>query len=211
MDRESALDAAVRIARCLDRTVLAIQVPPGSGRTYAGAHMIRALVNAGKRVGVTANSHKVVCHLLEEVRDQAAAAGERIGLARKGDAEDEELHGITLFENNQDSLASLADDVQVLGGTSWLWARADAKAETLMANHNGDRTCASTTALAGEDLWWPTDSTANRSVRTTWCRSTDGNITEFGARRPTRLHQGRCTYSSYTKISLATQTRSCLQ
>jgi uncharacterized protein len=41
---------AVRIAGDLDETVLAIQGPPGAGKTYTGAQMIRALVAQGRRV-----------------------------------------------------------------------------------------------------------------------------------------------------------------
>ena len=59
----------------LDRTTLAIQGPPGAGKTYIGAQMIRALVRAGKRVGVTAGSHKVIRNLLDAVRTQERDAG----------------------------------------------------------------------------------------------------------------------------------------
>ena len=51
----------------LDRTTLAIQGPPGSGKTWCGARMILDLVAAGRKVGVTANSHKVIGKLLDEV------------------------------------------------------------------------------------------------------------------------------------------------
>ena len=40
---ETAGECAVRIATALDRTALAIQGPPGAGKTYVGAQMIRAL------------------------------------------------------------------------------------------------------------------------------------------------------------------------
>ena len=43
----------------LDATTLAIQGPPGSGKTYSGARMILELVRDGRRVGVTGSSHKV--------------------------------------------------------------------------------------------------------------------------------------------------------
>ncbi|MGZ8515499.1 MAG: TM0106 family RecB-like putative nuclease, partial [Candidatus Limnocylindrales bacterium] len=56
---EDGLHAARRLAVTLDRTVLAIQDPPGSGKTYSGARMIATLLRAGKRVGITSNSHKV--------------------------------------------------------------------------------------------------------------------------------------------------------
>jgi uncharacterized protein len=46
---ETPLDAAKRLLPLLDSSVLAIQGPPGSGKTYTAASMICDLVRAGKR------------------------------------------------------------------------------------------------------------------------------------------------------------------
>jgi hypothetical protein len=77
VDGEATLAAAVRIARNLDRRVFPVQGPPGAGKTYTGARMICALAREGKTVGITANSHKVIRNLLDEVvvaaREQGAA------------------------------------------------------------------------------------------------------------------------------------------
>ncbi len=64
---EDVVDAAVRLARGLDNGVLPIQGPPGTGKTFTGARMIVALAREGKRIGVTAVSHKVIRNLLEHV------------------------------------------------------------------------------------------------------------------------------------------------
>ena len=81
---ESLVDQAVRVATHLDRTTLAVQGPPGAGKTYVGAQMIRALVTAGKKVGVVAVSHKVIRNLLDAVRAQAIEAGENVRLGAQG-------------------------------------------------------------------------------------------------------------------------------
>jgi hypothetical protein len=77
VDGEATLAAAVRIARNLDRSVFPVQEPPGPGKTYTGARMICALAREGKTVGITANSHKVIRNLLDQVvvaaREQGAA------------------------------------------------------------------------------------------------------------------------------------------
>src|SRR5205823_13654968 len=105
----------------LDETVLAIQGPPGSGKTYCGARMISALLAQGKRVGVVATSHKVIRKLLDEVHaaNPAARIGHRI--------EDDGTTGaatVATFGNNDDARAALdSGAAQVLGGTAWLWAR----------------------------------------------------------------------------------------
>ncbi|MCJ7795553.1 MAG: TM0106 family RecB-like putative nuclease [Thermoleophilia bacterium] len=59
-DGEDTLAAARRLAPELDSGILPIQGPPGAGKTYAAARMICTLVKAGKKVGITAVSHKVI-------------------------------------------------------------------------------------------------------------------------------------------------------
>jgi predicted RecB family nuclease len=128
---ERATAFAERLVGDLDRTVLAIQGPPGSGKTYAGARMICALVKDGKRVGVTANSHKVIDHLLEEVLTQAASEGIVVRPAhRRSEDEDDDANGtrsdpaVAVVSNNGEALRMLqSGEADVLGGTAWLWAR----------------------------------------------------------------------------------------
>ena len=64
---QSAEEAARDLVTRLDRSYLAIQGPPGSGKTWTGARMILDLVAQGRKVGVTANSHKVIGKLLDDV------------------------------------------------------------------------------------------------------------------------------------------------
>lgn len=51
----------------LDRSFVAIQGPPGAGKTHNAAHLIYALITSGQRVGITATSHVAITHLLEKV------------------------------------------------------------------------------------------------------------------------------------------------
>src|SRR5690606_8914663 len=67
IEGEDAVHRACRLALALDHTTLAIQGPPGSGKTYTGARIVRELVKAGKRVGVVATGHKTIRHFLDEV------------------------------------------------------------------------------------------------------------------------------------------------
>ena len=82
-DHETGLAAATRVGLALDDAVLAIQGPPGSGKTYTGSRMIVELVRARKRVGVCANSHKVIGHLLDAVAEAATEAGVRLVIGQK--------------------------------------------------------------------------------------------------------------------------------
>jgi predicted RecB family nuclease len=116
---------ARRIAADLDRTTFAIQGPPGAGKTYCGAEMILELVGQGKRVGITANSHKVIRNLLDEVALHANRAGVPVALGHKCDDDDDvESAGVREFGDNASALAALqGNETQVLGGTAWMWAR----------------------------------------------------------------------------------------
>ena len=67
------------LAHGLDKSTLVIQGPPGTGKTYTGARLIIDLVRAGKRVGVTALSHKAIDNLCREI--EAAAVEETFTFA----------------------------------------------------------------------------------------------------------------------------------
>jgi predicted RecB family nuclease len=120
---ESEQAFAIRIVTDLDRTTLAIQGPPGAGKTYIGARMILALTRAGKKVGVNATSHKVIRNLLDDVLRYATPEDN----ARIAQKDDEDVDGpIRVFKKNETALeAILSGEVNVLGGTSWMWARED--------------------------------------------------------------------------------------
>ncbi len=152
---ESQVDRAVRLALHLDRTTLAVQGPPGSGKTYIGAQMIRGLVAAGKRVGVVAVSHKVIVNLLDAVARQAHEAGEDAPLARKlgtdEDARETAATGIQAFSDNTAARAALhAGDVRVLGGTAWMWAREDfvSSVDVLFVDEAGQMSLANALAVS---------------------------------------------------------------
>ena len=126
---ETPLNAALRIASRGSFGVLPIQGPPGAGKTFTAARMICELVRKGRRVGITANSHKVIVNLLDEA---LAAAGEmrlefkavrKIGRDSSEESDDDR---VTLETGNAAVFAELAGDCQVGAGTAWLWAREEA-------------------------------------------------------------------------------------
>ena len=128
-DGESAGDFAVRVADHLDRTVLAIQGPPGAGKTFTGARMVCELVAQGKRVGITATSHSVIRKLLDEVAKMCVGCAVAPRLAHKVGETDDELSAggaVAEIDGNEEALQLLKDGTaNVLGGTAWLWARPD--------------------------------------------------------------------------------------
>lgn len=123
---EDLADAAVRVVRDLDHSLLPIQGPPGSGKTHTGARMIAALVQDGKRVGVTAVSHKVIRNLLDKSLQIAAGQGIVLRAAHKpGRRAEPPGAGLEHCDDNDDALDAVRDG-KVVGGTAWLWARDEA-------------------------------------------------------------------------------------
>jgi uncharacterized protein len=121
---ETTEEAACRIALQLDGQVLAIQGPPGTGKTYTGAQIICALKAAGRKVGVTAVSHRVILNLLEGVASEACRRGLSIHLARKSEEEYEGEWDIDAVGDYDEILAGLEDGrIDVVGATAWAWAR----------------------------------------------------------------------------------------
>lgn len=123
---ESATDAAIRAVGALDRTVLAIQGPPGAGKTYCGARMIRDLVRQGKKVGVTATSHAVIRNLLREtlVAGDEARVALRIAHKEGDDAAMPANDRIRRLDDNAAARDALqTGEIDILGGTAWMWAR----------------------------------------------------------------------------------------
>jgi predicted RecB family nuclease len=122
---ETILAGAMRIAPKLQGGVLPIQGPPGTGKTHVGARMIACLARAGRKVGITATSHKVIRRLLDEVVKAGGELGVSLRCIQKtSDGEDGD--SITCTDSNEDVFAALDSGCQVAAGTAWLWARPEA-------------------------------------------------------------------------------------
>jgi uncharacterized protein len=115
---ESSSELVVRVGRALSGQVLAVQGPPGSGKTTTGAALIRALLDDGLTVGVTALSHKVISNLLSTV--------DRPAIQKGGGQEGLGSGLITVVGGNDAVVDALAQGTaNLVGGTAWLWARED--------------------------------------------------------------------------------------
>ena len=145
---------ARRLGLRLASTVLALQGPPGTGKTYTAARMILDLVEHGKRVGVTAQSHRVIANLLEAVRDAAVEESRTVRIAQRTDNGDEAPDGVGIERiGSPDAARSglAAGTWDVVGGTSWLWSREDMEGaiDTLFVDEAGQLSLATVCAVAG--------------------------------------------------------------
>jgi uncharacterized protein len=111
---EGTVAAARRLAGQLDHSLLAIQGPPGAGKQ-------------GKKVGVTATSHKIISNVLAKAAEAAQKEGiTGLKCVQKIKKEDKPEHDPPYLKTtlkNDETLAEFQAGANVLAGTQWLLAR----------------------------------------------------------------------------------------
>jgi uncharacterized protein len=123
---ETNLAAAMRLAPHF-QGVLPVQGPPGAGKTHIGARMICTLAQAGKRIGITANSHKVIRHVVDEVLEAAPELGASVHCIQKVTEDEPNLARLQFTTDNAELFGAIGMSCNVAAGTAWLWARSDAQ------------------------------------------------------------------------------------
>jgi predicted RecB family nuclease len=122
----AAVDPAAisqRIA-AIDSSYLFIQGPPGSGKSTRAARAIVDLLDAGKRVGILANSHRAIHALLHKVEKVAHDSGVTFQGCHKHSKQTEDSEFRPLLD--KPSIVSCDDrralvDYQLGSGTSFAW------------------------------------------------------------------------------------------
>ena len=149
---EEPVDAARRLVLDLDGGYLPVQGPPGSGKTWAGGRMILDLVRAGRRVGIAATSHKAICNLLEAVCRFASEEGVSLRAMQRSPEHDRCSADVVRWaKENADVYAALqADEVDVVAGTVWLFARPElaGRLDTIFIDEAGQMSMADVVAVS---------------------------------------------------------------
>jgi uncharacterized protein len=117
------VDKSVDAVLNMDQTTLCIQGPPGAGKTFTGACIIVELLKQGKRVGISANSHKAICNLMKEVAKCGLKKGVQFIGAKIGDAD-----GLDEYKNIEpvNTIKDIQLHHQLIGGTAWPFSAAPA-------------------------------------------------------------------------------------
>src|SRR5256886_725274 len=148
-----AKDIPLLLAPRLNNSYLAIQGPPGSGKTTIRAQLILDLIKKGKRVGITANSHKVIGNLLDKTMPEALRRRQAVRTIQKADERDRCASQEVQCTNSSSTVeaALAANEVEVVAGTPWLFARASfpAKLDYLIVDEAGQMALANVLAIAG--------------------------------------------------------------
>ncbi|WP_166139844.1 TM0106 family RecB-like putative nuclease [Nocardioides ochotonae] len=114
----STIEDVVAALIAMDDSYLAIQGPPGTGKTFSGSRVVKELVEKHHwRVGVVAQSHAVVEHMLTGI----VKAGLDPDLVGKGKPEDQAPNWTHLTKVSK-FLDEHAATGCVVGGTAWDFA-----------------------------------------------------------------------------------------
>ena len=149
---ESLIAAATRCALDLDDGLLFIQGPPGTGKTYTSAQVIVSLIQAGKRIGVTSNSHKAINNLLSRIEEVATERGVTFEGAKKASGNDpDSALGGTMIKDVYDNQTIEDHRYDLIGGTAFLFAREDMehKVDYLFVDEAGQVSLGNMVAMAG--------------------------------------------------------------
>lgn len=148
---ELLTDAVIRAVMDLNHSYLFIQGPPGTGKTYTAAQAILALLRAGKRVGVSSNSHKAINTLLKEVEERAKEANVRFRGAKKGNKDDADTYfnspNISTIVKSEEATR----DYVLVGGTVFHFCREDQRGayDYLFVDEAGQVSLGNLVAMAG--------------------------------------------------------------
>lgn len=144
--------ALARLGSELHGSVVAVQGPPGSGKTYQAAQLILSLLRQKKRVGVTANSHAVIKGVLERVCQLGESEPALVrALHLEGDDRDDKSWAFRIDDDKPKARAELENGrVNLLGGTAWTWARDDfaESVDVLVVDEAGQMSLANALAVA---------------------------------------------------------------
>ncbi|MDZ4723883.1 MAG: TM0106 family RecB-like putative nuclease [candidate division Zixibacteria bacterium] len=109
----------------MENTYLFIQGPPGTGKTYTASHLILGLMKEAKKVGVSANSHKVIHNLLTAVEQRADESGFTFCGIKKASWSSDDTQFNGKYINNVgtgDDVAAELPGADLVAGTVWLFA-----------------------------------------------------------------------------------------
>lgn len=143
-------EAMVSMVRAMESTYLIVQGPPGTGKTHSSAACIIELLKEGKKVGISANSHKAIHNLLRKIEEMSALDHNVPvkGVKRSNSGSESEYESLTGFIKNSGEINY--DEFNLVAGTAWLFTEddADQKLDYLFIDEAGQVSLANVVAMS---------------------------------------------------------------
>ncbi|WP_420378767.1 TM0106 family RecB-like putative nuclease [Gilvibacter sp.] len=122
IEDEDPLEKTYDIVSKLDHSYLPVQGPPGAGKSYTASRLILRLVKRGKKIGVTALSHKVISNLLKQVWERAKQEEFEIKMIQKRKP-DPDKPVPWVISNSETAIQAAIGKVDVIAGTTFMWSK----------------------------------------------------------------------------------------
>ena len=147
-EQKDLISQSSEIVQNLNNSYLSIQGPPGTGKTYSSASIIIELMKAGKKVGVTSNSHEAIKTLLIAVEQQAEKQNFKFSGMRKARSSDK--YDWKFIKDITTGKPLNFDDYLLYAGTSWFFVdpRMNKTLDYLFIDEAGQVTLGTTIANA---------------------------------------------------------------
>lgn len=113
----------------MDETTLCLQGPPGAGKTYIGKHLIASLIKAGKKVGITSNSHKAINNLMLQAVALCKEADVTVNAIKVKSSEELDIIAAGIGVAKSGSQVPYGGPVNLVGGTAWTFAHENARGQ----------------------------------------------------------------------------------
>lgn len=149
-DVNETVDLAFNWANELNNGYLPIQGPPGTGKSFTASHMIIKLVKEGKKIGITALSHKVISNLMQKVFEVSIDLDLNINMIQKKEpSPGEDLNWMVI--NDKKTILSRLMAANVIGGTSFMWCLPEFKdsVDYLFVDEAGQLSLIDTLSISG--------------------------------------------------------------
>ena len=160
------LKESFKAVESMDNSYLYFQGPPGVGKTHTAAHIIIELIKKSNKIGITANSHKVIFNLLDKIEELTIEGNNDFSFTgyHKGSSSDPEkkyadgkfikhisgskkISGKS-FDKMDLEFESL--DADLFSGTAWCFSRpaCDEKLDYIFIDEAGQLTTADVLAIS---------------------------------------------------------------
>jgi predicted RecB family nuclease len=161
---EDLVAGTTRAVRDLDQSALIIQGPPGTGKTYTTARAIIALLQGGKRVAVSSNSHKAINNLLSAISKHAEELDYPLKAIKKSSAgspdSDFDGYGVASYTRlneapEYDLLGATAFELAKHAENSFDYLVVDEAGQVSLGNLAAMAPCAQNLVLVGDQMQLP--------------------------------------------------------
>ena len=122
---DEVLENAIEVVSALNNSYIIIQGPPGTGKTYTSSQLIVELIKAGKKVGISSNSHKAIDNLLRRVEKTACEKGVKFSGVKKATRErPETIYCGKYISSKIKTEELLYSSNDLFAGTAWCFSHA---------------------------------------------------------------------------------------